>query len=156
MEGGLGGKGLLGIEGRGVMGHCEGGPDLCLAAPIQSTARLPPHSRTQPLRLRQEDCLLPPPALGPRPVCEGRATWDTPSGICSGPARTLVQISWTITGLREARSRPPSVASSHTPLCTLLHTNVCCLHSTYFPGKAGTQEHPEHLNMIKAPREALL
>ena len=38
MEGGLGGKGLLGIEGRGVMGHCEGGPDLCLAAPIQSTA----------------------------------------------------------------------------------------------------------------------
>ena len=83
---------------------------------------------------------------------------DTPSGICSGLVRTLVQFSWTITGLHGARGRPPSVASSHTPwnACTLLHTNICCLHSTQFPGKAGTQEHPEHPNMIKAPHEALL
>lgn len=53
----------------------QGGPDPCMGAPIQSTARLLPHSQTQPLRLGQEDCLLPPPALGPRPVCEGRAMW---------------------------------------------------------------------------------
>ena len=87
MEGGLGGNCLLGTNKswRGSDRRPLREPlTPARPAPIQSTAkpthpcwppavcRPPAPSRTQPLWLQQEDCLLPLPALGSQaPVCEG-------------------------------------------------------------------------------------